>query len=601
MRPLGFIIETGDMLGIDDAGRIRRWDDMKREREADMYFAATCKRREPLYPSLYFMLLVTALIVLACTLRGHGAELDPQRAAVVKILTPGGQGSGVCISSSGVIVTAAHVINQPVTGEWAPRGSIRTPVSVDVIFPDRPKLQARVVSVSHTAEDLAIVQCAGNNYPAVGLAATSPAVGDYVVSLGYPAGRFARLEGEVSSVGMTADKSRDVITAWGRPNPGHSGGALLDSRGNLVGICSMGTMDVATWCGAVQRTDQAGMYCRVEAIHGMLAQAGLQATSNGKSKQRLKIKVYVRQKCPPCEKLKRDIEAGRIKINGSQLSAQCDVYWCDAEKMPKETAAAGITAWPTILCVDTGERIEGYVDAECFALQMGVIIGSDAPEFVPRPERPRLFPDGGDSGRSAPTPTPPTPPVEAAAADPAADEIDGTGLRVVLMVRKLDLGLMQGWAVQAAETFAERGLKSKINAVLGGKAEIDVCFERTQPARFASLSKLIGLGADRKAAVIVLAATRFKGVLGTVAERIEAKLKSLTDGDWRVAKVETIYQRTEGEYYDQVVEALDQSSSVSAAGGGDQSWLAMIITAITSTLAGLRDGFLGHRLKVAKT
>ena len=566
-------------------------------------FVATCQRREPLYPSLYFLVLVTALIVLACTLRGHGAEqpraegFDPQRAAVVKILTPGGQGSGVCISSSGVIVTAAHVINQPVVGEWAPRGSIRTPVSVDVVFQDRPKLQARVVSVSHTAEDLAILQCAGDNYPAVGLATTSPAVGDYVVSLGYPAGRFARLEGEVSSVGMTADKSRDIITAWGRPNPGHSGGALLDSRGNLVGICSMGTMDVATWCGQVQRTDQAGLYCRVEAIHGMLAQAGLQPTANGKSKQRLKIKVYVRQKCQPCEKLKRDLEAGRIKINGSQLSAQCEVYWCDADKMPKETAAAGITAWPTVVCEDTGERIEGYADAESFALQVGVLIGSDAPAFSPPPERPRLFPDGGDSGPSAPTPTPPTPPVEAAAADRAGDiETDATGIRVLLLVRKQDLGMLTGSVLSAGEKFAESGLKARINSKLQGKAKVHVCFERLDPARFKTLVAAVGLADDQKYGVIVLAGEQFKGVLGTVAKMVEDVLKSASDRAWRMVNVDTVFERNEAEYYATLVNAIDSTETLQPA-ANDQTWLAYIITAIASAFAGARDAFLGHKLK----
>lgn len=575
-------------------------------------YAPTCQRRSPILNVVLMASLVAALILLvnALSRNVHGQEVSYERSATVFIKNTGGTGSGVCVSPDGVIVTAAHVINIPAPQKLlTPRGAMTLPTAVEVTFPNRQPESARVLAVSKAGEptDVAILKCSGSDYPALRLAEASPAVGESVVSMGYPAGLFAQLDGRVTFVGLTADKSFDCVTALGRPQPGHSGGPLIDARGQVVGIACKATLDVVDICGRVKLDEQIGFYARVESVHQLMATKGIatQFTAANRPQKRtrstakLRVTIWVSKNCKYCPQLKDDVEKRRIKIRGKVLNDIAEITYCDFDAMPQQAAMAGIVGLPTVICEDTGERIEGYLNADDFAARVSVKLGNRLIDTPVDLGPPGLF-EPLPNDREPVIPPPEPQPRPAAKSDQAVTPttIDGTGLRVVLLVKKQDLSFWQGTAAAAAEKFAEAGLKNRINTALGGKAEIAVCFERTSPGRFADLIKVTGSDKDKNAALIVLAPKTFDGLAGTVASVIEGKLKKVTDGDWKRATVQTIFEREDPEDYDAVIEALDESEPVDQA--GSDSILAFVITSITSGLAGLREAVLGHKLKVAK-
>ncbi len=139
-----------------------------------------------------------------------------------------GAGSATVISSSGHLLTSAHVV------EGASR--------VDLAFADGTEAGARVVG-RDPLSDLAVLQADAPTPPPVpfGDAATLR-VGQLVVALGNPQG----LAGSVTA-GIVSALGRSLPTRAGRVvdevvqtdaalNPGSSGGALADGAGRLVGV-----------------------------------------------------------------------------------------------------------------------------------------------------------------------------------------------------------------------------------------------------------------------------------------------------------------------------------------------------------------------------
>ncbi len=582
-----------------------------------MLYPVTCRHRSPLH-NAFMLVLIGICLLMLLSLKGHGADLSYYRSATVFVNNTDKIGSGVCVSPNGLIVTAAHVINIPAsTSMFAPRGAMKIPTAVEVTFPGRNPESARVLAVSKAGEptDLAILQCSGTDYPALRLAEASPAVGDPVVSLGYPAGLFAQLDGRVTFVGLTQDKSFDCLTALGRPQPGHSGGPLIDGRGQVVGIACKATLDTVDFCGNVKLDEQVGFYARVESIHELMAAHGVvtQFTAGTgrpvKAFKKLHATVWVQHPCKYCDQQRADFEARLIRINGRPINDFVEVTWRDMNQFPAEAAAAGVTGTPITICEETGDRIEGYNGAKDFAAKVAVKLTTPRTSGPRVDARVQLGPPGvfdplpAERPPVIPAPVPPAQPaiVAETKADPVESPkvIDGTGLRVLLLVKRQDVSFWQGTALAAVESFAEGGLRSRINTALGGKAEVVVCFERTSPERFANLIKVTGADSDKSAALVVLAPKTFTGALGDVTSVIEGKLKKLTNGDWKRATVQLVFEREDPEDYDAVIEALDQSEPTSSGDSG--SIYAYVITAITSALAGIRDSFLGHKVKVAQS
>ncbi len=137
-----------------------------------------------------------------------------------------GQGSGVIISSDGYILTNNHVIAKA--------------REVNVTLPDKREFTGKIIGADPKT-DLAIVKINAIDLPAVSWGdASRLQVGEYVLAVGNPFGLNSTVTlGIVSAVGrghMGITQYEDFIQTDAAINPGNSGGALVNTKGELVGI-----------------------------------------------------------------------------------------------------------------------------------------------------------------------------------------------------------------------------------------------------------------------------------------------------------------------------------------------------------------------------
>lgn len=143
--------------------------------------------------------------------------------------TVGGVGSGVILDATrGLVVTNHHVVEDA--------------QSIRITTHDRRSFTATRIG-SDPSTDLALLRIAvPSRLTEIPLASAGAGVGDYVVAIGNPFGLNSSVSsGIVSAVGREGDLPSaytDFIQTDAAINPGNSGGALLNSRGELVGINS---------------------------------------------------------------------------------------------------------------------------------------------------------------------------------------------------------------------------------------------------------------------------------------------------------------------------------------------------------------------------
>jgi len=138
----------------------------------------------------------------------------------------GGQGSGVIVSTDGYVLTNNHVIDGA--------------REVTVTLPDKREFKGKIVGADPKT-DLAVVKIEGQNLPTVPWGdASKLQVGEYVLAVGNPFGLNSTVTlGIVSALGrgrMGITQYEDFIQTDAAINPGNSGGALVNTRGELVGI-----------------------------------------------------------------------------------------------------------------------------------------------------------------------------------------------------------------------------------------------------------------------------------------------------------------------------------------------------------------------------
>ncbi|MEO1466387.1 MAG: HhoA/HhoB/HtrA family serine endopeptidase [Cyanobacteria bacterium J06633_1] len=140
-----------------------------------------------------------------------------------------GLGSGFIVSSDGLILTNAHVVE----------GSDR----VKVTLKDGQTYEGDVMGTD-SLTDVAVIKIAADDLPAVTFAdSDSLQPGEWAIAIGNPLGLDNTVTtGIVSGTGRTsaqvgvADKRVSFIQTDAAINPGNSGGPLLNARGEVIGI-----------------------------------------------------------------------------------------------------------------------------------------------------------------------------------------------------------------------------------------------------------------------------------------------------------------------------------------------------------------------------
>jgi hypothetical protein len=142
--------------------------------------------------------------------------------AVVSIKSAGRSGSGTIVDPKGLVLTSGHVV----------RGQNQ----VTVTLANKQKFQGNVIAVSNNP-DLALVRLIGvkNDLPFLKVGTTEPIqVGQRVFAIGDPFGRFAGTL--TTGIVSRLEPERQLIQTDAALNPGNSGGPLLNSKGELIGI-----------------------------------------------------------------------------------------------------------------------------------------------------------------------------------------------------------------------------------------------------------------------------------------------------------------------------------------------------------------------------
>lgn len=160
--------------------------------------------------------------------RGQGQGNNGRRQRQVQTPKRAAAGSGVIISADGFIVTNNHVVD----------GADELTVSLN----DNKEYSARIIGADKTT-DLALIKIDAKNLPAIVIANSDDVrVGEWVLAVGNPLGLNNTVTaGVISAKARTlgANGVESFIQTDAAINQGNSGGALVNTRGELVGINAM--------------------------------------------------------------------------------------------------------------------------------------------------------------------------------------------------------------------------------------------------------------------------------------------------------------------------------------------------------------------------
>ena len=136
-------------------------------------------------------------------------------------------GSGVIISADGYVVTNNHVVGENVR-------------EITIALPDKREIKGKVIGTDPIT-DIALLKIAVTSLPVVPWGDSNQLkVGEWVLAIGSPFQLSQTVTaGIVSATGranMGFAQYEDFIQTDAAINPGNSGGALINTRGELVGI-----------------------------------------------------------------------------------------------------------------------------------------------------------------------------------------------------------------------------------------------------------------------------------------------------------------------------------------------------------------------------
>lgn len=163
-----------------------------------------------------------------------------------------GSGSGVIITADGYIATNNHVVEEA--------------SGIEVVLPDKRTFKAKAAGFDPNT-DLALIKIEGRNFPVVKMGNSDVVqVGEWVLAVGYPFSLNTTVTaGIISAKGRSIgilDESQNgrrqqqtsvaiesFLQTDAAINPGNSGGALVNTRGELIGINSAIASQTGSYAG----------------------------------------------------------------------------------------------------------------------------------------------------------------------------------------------------------------------------------------------------------------------------------------------------------------------------------------------------------------
>lgn len=149
------------------------------------------------------------------------------------------EGSGVIISTDGYILTNNHVVNSSSSSSFYELGKANK-ITVK-LYNDDTEYEAKIIGTDEQT-DLAVIKIEKDNLTAAELGdSDSVQVGEFCMALGNPLGLGSTVtDGIVSAVNRTVTdedgNSYKAIQTNSAINSGNSGGALVNSKGQVIGI-----------------------------------------------------------------------------------------------------------------------------------------------------------------------------------------------------------------------------------------------------------------------------------------------------------------------------------------------------------------------------
>ena len=251
-----------------------------------------------------------------------------------------GVGSGFIIESNGLILTNAHVIEGATT--------------IYVTLTDKREFKAKLLGMDKRT-DIAVVKIEARDLPRLPLGDSSRVrVGEWVLAIGSPFG----LENTVTA-GIVSAKSRDTgdylpfIQTDVAVNPGNSGGPLLNTAGQAIGINSqifsrsggyMGIsfaipIDEAMRVADQLRTNGKMTRGRIGVALGEMTKEAAESLGFGKPRG-----AYVRNVEPGGPAALGGIESGDVilSFNGREINKSTDLPRVVGETKPGSTATVQV-------------------------------------------------------------------------------------------------------------------------------------------------------------------------------------------------------------------------------------------------------------------
>lgn len=240
------------------------------------------------------------------------------------------QGSGVIISDNGYILTNNHVVNSSTSSSFYSLGEA-SKITV-TLYNDDTEYEAQIVGTDEQT-DLAVIKIDKDGLTAAELGdSDSVQVGEFCMAIGNPLGLGITVtDGIVSAVNREVTDSDnntyEAIQTNAAINAGNSGGALVNSQGQVIGINTLKVSgeDVEGVGFAIpinstkDITDQLIQYNKVKRPY--LGIGGIDVTEDMAKQYNLTVGVYVKQLENFCAAEKAGIKVGDVivKADGQEI------------------------------------------------------------------------------------------------------------------------------------------------------------------------------------------------------------------------------------------------------------------------------------------